>query len=146
MQNNTHKWHKCKKHGTQLRLEEENQDFTRTANHFPIQVIKYSKNQVHYSHPPIEEQKLTKPMYQPYTRWNMLISQQPQWMQELIRYATFSRIDNLTTATNESNHMIIVLDGSGEDFKLIFGWIMCTPGRERLARCAGHYHGRENYL
>ena len=42
--------------------------------------------------------------------------------------------------------MIILSDGSGKDFKIIFGWIMSNPDGERVARCAGHSHGKESSL
>ena len=59
-------------------------------------------------------------------------------MQDLIKYVTFNRLADVITAVEESDHMIIVLDGSGKEFKMTFSWIMSTPEGERVARCAGH--------
>ena len=67
-------------------------------------------------------------------------------MQDLIKHVTFNRLADVITAVEESNHMIIVSDGSGKDFKMTFGWIMSTPDGERVARCVEQSYRRESSL
>ena len=44
-------WYRCKHFGTQPRLKEEDNAFEPSSNHIPIQISKYSNNQIHYSQP-----------------------------------------------------------------------------------------------
>ena len=67
-------------------------------------------------------------------------------MQNLIKHVDFNRLTEVLTAVDESDHMIIVSDGSGKDFKMTFGLVMSTPDGARVARCAGHSYGRESSL
>ena len=99
-------------------------------------------NQIHYKQPQQIAESQTKLKYQPFTKWDAQIKQQPEWMQNLIKHVHFNRLTEVLTAVDESDHMIIVSDGSGKDFKMTFGWIMSTPEGDRVARCAGHSYGR----
>ena len=67
-------------------------------------------------------------------------------MQDLINHVDYNRLTDVITAIEESEHMIIVSDGSGKDFKITFGWIMSTPDGARVARCAGHSYRQESSL
>ena len=67
-------------------------------------------------------------------------------MQNLIKHVDFHRLTEFLTAVDDTDHMIIVSDGSRKDFKMTFGWIMSTLEGERVARCAGHSYGRESSL
>ena len=67
-------------------------------------------------------------------------------MQDLIKHVDYNRLKDVMTAIEESEHMIIVSDGSGKDFKMTFSWIMSTPDGARVARYAGHFYGRESSL
>ena len=93
-----------------------------------------------------EQKTQTKPKYQPFTKWDAHIKQQPNWMQNLIKHVDFNRLTKVLTAVDESDHMIIVSDGSGKDFKMTYEWIMSTPRGDRVARCAIHSYGRESSL
>ena len=93
----------------------------------PIQITKYSDNQIYYSPPQQEAETKPKPKYQPYTQRDAQINCQPKWIQDLIKHVIFNRLANVITAVEESDHMIIVLDGSGKEFKMTFDRIMSTP-------------------
>ena len=43
-------------------------------------------------------------------------------------------------------YLIAVSDGSGKDFAMIFGWVVCTPDQIRLAKPAEPCSGRVNSL
>ena len=128
-----------------MQIQEEDQCFIPMVKNIPIQSTKYSNNQIYYNHPPQEAQMKSKAVYQPHTRWDNQIKQQPEWMQDLVKYVDYARIDDVMTAIDESDHMIIVSDGSGKDFKMTFRWMMSTPEGEIVAKCcAGHCYGRES--
>ena len=96
-------------------------------------------------HPQQRAEPHPKTKYQHFTKWNAQIKQQPEWMQNLIKHVDFNRLTEVLTAVDESNHIIIVSDGSGKDFIMTFGWIMSTPEGNCVARCAGHSYGRKCY-
>ena len=114
-------WHKCQHFGTQLSLQEEDTAFEPSSDHIPIQISKYSNNQIHYNQPQRRAKTQIKPKYQPYTKWDEQINLQPEWMQNLIKHVDFDRITEVITAVDESDHMIIVSDGFGKDFKMTLG-------------------------
>ena len=116
------------------------------GKHIPTQVAKYLNNQIYYSPPPKGAQTNPKLKYQPFNRWDTQINQQPEWIQDLIKHVNYKRLTDVMTAVAESDHIIIVSDGSGKDFIMIFGWIMSTPDGTRFTRCAGHSYGQESYL
>ena len=120
-------WHRCAHFRTQLRLKEEDKNFKPTRAHIPIQISKYSNNQIHYRQQQQRAAPRTKPKYQPFTKWDAQIKQQLEWMQNLIKHVDFNRLTAVLTAVDESDHMIIVSDGSGNYFKMTFGWIMSQP-------------------
>ena len=53
-------------------------------------------------------------------------------MQELIKHVDYNGLTDFITAIEESEHMIIVSDGSGKDFKMIFDWTMSTQMENEL--------------
>ena len=102
--------YKYKHFGTQLRRKEEDKNFKPNRDHIRIQITKYSNNQIHYSQPQKGAEIQTKPKYQPFTKWDAQIKQQPEWMQNLIKHVDFNRLTEVITAVDESDHMIIVSD------------------------------------
>ena len=141
VENRNSTWHKCKHFGTQLRLNDEDQNFKPSKVHIPIQVTKYWNKKIYYSPPQKEAETKYKPKYQPYIQWDAQINCQPKWMQDLAKHATFNRLADVITAVEQSDHIIIVSDGSGKDSKITFRWIMSTPDGEHVARCTGHSYG-----
>ena len=43
-------------------------------------------------------------------------------------------------------YVIAIPDGSGKDFAMTFGWVVCTPDKWRLANAAGPCSGRVNLI
>ena len=130
----------------QLRFQNKDSEFQPTSNYTPIKVKKFANNKMYYSFTTKVLQHKPKPTYQPCESWRILIRKQQQWIQDLLQHVSFSRISDILTALEGTKHLIMVSDGSERDFPMVYGWILSSPGGQRLAHGAGNYKGRQSSL
>jgi len=56
---------------------------------------------------------------------------------------SFTHLDHLTEIINKVDHLLMVSDGSGKEYKMTYAWILLTPRGTRIAHCPGHCQGHE---
>jgi len=82
----------------------------------------------------------------PTNSWEALVPEQPGWVQILLSAVNFESLEEIREMLEIHGFLIAVSDGSGKEFAMTFGWVICTPNKWRLGTAAGPCIGRVNLL
>ena len=134
-----------RKAGTQLHLIEDDLTAIPMSDCTPTTVNTLSNNKKYCNMTAtIEASQAEQTQLQ--NTWEALVQAQPEWVQILLSSVNFESLEEIRDMLKSHGFLIAVSDGSGKDFAMTFGWVICTPNKWRLATAAGPCSGRVNSL
>jgi hypothetical protein len=157
-ESNNKYWEKYTRHGTELRLVEENinlEDFKHEEG-TPTQIRTFANGTTYGDMTAtIMHDTTTGQIYNsgPMVSWDLFMKSQTDWVQALLIDVHFYTTDDgrpdlyeILADHDKHGHLLSVSDGSVIFHDMSFGWVIATPDGKRLVGAKGPCNGRGNSL